>query len=503
MTRIVISSGHGKYIRGAEGYLDEVDEARRVVARVGELLNDAGVKATTYNDDVSTSQNENLNRIVDFHNSQTRDLDVSVHFNASETTSNPMGAECWHYSQEDLAASVASAIAEAGRLKDRGPKQTGDLFFLNHTEEPAILIEVCFVDSSADADLYRQNFDAICSAIAAAISGEEIEAGPTPPKPPDPDDDVLPTLKKGSTGSEVVVLQKCLGVLETDGNFGPTTETWVKALQAACSLKADGVVGPITWEQVLDLKDRADEGGPLLPDKLAEGIYSLAQQSEIAEFSWPDRGVAPPGYIAGMALSFAYAVRRAQDGDAAVEAMAQEAGDPDTDALAWYASEFKALGMYNNVAGLEPLRHLFVMMIGLGPRESSAKYCEGRDLSADNVDAETAEAGMFQTSWNINYADDAIEPLLEEFWDNPNGFLPEFKEGIVATKNNLDSYGSGAGARYQFLSRFCPLFHVMVTGVGMRTLRQHWGPINRREVTLKREADKLLKDVQELVEAVA
>jgi hypothetical protein len=30
-SKICISSGHGKYIRGASGYLDEVDEARRVV----------------------------------------------------------------------------------------------------------------------------------------------------------------------------------------------------------------------------------------------------------------------------------------------------------------------------------------------------------------------------------------------------------------------------------------------------------------------------------------
>ena len=28
--RIVISSGHGKYVRGASGIIDEVDEARRV-----------------------------------------------------------------------------------------------------------------------------------------------------------------------------------------------------------------------------------------------------------------------------------------------------------------------------------------------------------------------------------------------------------------------------------------------------------------------------------------
>ena len=85
----------------------------------------------------------------------------------------------------------------------------------------------------------------------------------------------------------------------------------------------------------------------------------------------------------------------------------------------------------------------------------------------------------------------------------PTGFSSEFKIGLSPSANNLNSYGSGDGIKYQFLSRFCPLFHVMVTGVGMRTLRQHWGPINRKEVTLKKEMDDLLKEVQELVEGVA
>ena len=122
-------------------------------------------------------------------------------------------------------------------------------------------------------------------------------------------------------------------------------------------------------------------------------------------------------------------------------------------------------------------------------------------MSASNVQSDTCEAGMFQTSWNIRSANSAISPLLPQFWGNPNGFLDVFKERISATANNLNSYGSGDGVKYQWLSRFCPLFHVMVTAVGMRTLRQHWGPINRREVTLKREADQLLQEVQTLVEA--
>ena len=60
--RIVISSGHGKYVRGASGILDEVDEARRVVERVADELRDRDVEVKVFHDDISDSQNENLNR---------------------------------------------------------------------------------------------------------------------------------------------------------------------------------------------------------------------------------------------------------------------------------------------------------------------------------------------------------------------------------------------------------------------------------------------------------
>lgn len=496
---LVISSGHGKYVRGAAGPspwgLDEVDEARRVVARTAELLNAAGIPTKTFNDDVSKSQNENLNRIVDYHNAQTRNFDISIHFNANVTTSKPMGTECLYVSQSKVAEDVANSIADAGHLLDRGPKKRTDLFFLNNTEMPAILIEICFVDSEADADLYRTNFDAICRSIAKTVSGQDIPL-PTPKPPgPGPTPTERPLLKKGDTGEYVSELQKGLGVLPTDGDFGSITDTWVRAFQAACNLSVDGMVGNATWEEVDNLNVRVSTGTPRLPKKLTDEIYSIAQQSEIADYAWPDRGIAPGGYIAGMAMAFAYALGLTDDVSTVLK---KEAGNPDKDALAWYASEFSAQGMHNNVQGIDTMRHLFVMQLGLGPRESSGRYCEGRDLSASNVSSDTCEAGLFQTSWNIRSANPAIGPLLDDFWDNPNGFLSPFKEGISPTANNLNSYGSGDGVRYQWLSRFCPLFHVMVSAIGMRTLRQHWGPINRREVTIRKEADAMFKSVQEV-----
>jgi N-acetylmuramoyl-L-alanine amidase len=171
--RIVISSGHGLYIRGASGILDEVNEARAVVEAVADNLLSLGVEVVTFHDNTSVSQDENLKRIVNFHNSQQRDLDISVHFNCYEDTDKPMGTEVLYLTQDELAKEVSAAIASNGFI-DRGPKQRDDLYFLNCTDMPSILIEVCFVDSSEDASIYRMEFDGICQLIARALSDGEI-----------------------------------------------------------------------------------------------------------------------------------------------------------------------------------------------------------------------------------------------------------------------------------------------------------------------------------------
>jgi N-acetylmuramoyl-L-alanine amidase/Putative peptidoglycan binding domain len=510
--KIVISSGHGKYIRGASGspvppQLDEVNEARKVVEEVATVLRSMEVNVTTFHDDVSHSQSENLDRIVDFHNAQgPHDLSVSCHFNAFDGSAH--GCEVLYASSggEKYARQIADAICAASGLTNRGPKHRSDLAFLNGTAETAVLIEVCFCDNTSDSNIYNSKFDEICAAIAEAIIGEEVQPGPTPPPKPQPEPlppGEHPTLKRGDNNADVAELQRALGVLIADGDFGSITETWVKAFQAATGLKADGICGPVTWEEVDALQVRVDAGAPRLPKRLVDQIITMAEQSEIQEYLWPDRGMTPPGYIPGMALCFAYAIQQFKDGDDAATIMAKAQGGADKDALAYYDSEFKNLGMSNKTAGIDTLRHLFVMMIGLGPRESSARYVEGRDLSASNVQSDTCEAGLFQTSWNIRNGSDTIEPLLDDFWFNPNGFLEQFKLDVYPTQDNLNSYGSGDGVRYQWLSRFAPLFHVMVTGVGMRVLRAHWGPINNKAVTLKKEADVLLQDVQRLIEGVA
>ncbi|MDR3641571.1 MAG: peptidoglycan-binding domain-containing protein [Humidesulfovibrio sp.] len=65
----------------------------------------------------------------------------------------------------------------------------------------------------------------------------------------------MATYKNGSTGDDVVRIQKALkdaGLLqgEPDGVFGGQTEAAVKQLQTNSGLPADGVVGPATWAKL-------------------------------------------------------------------------------------------------------------------------------------------------------------------------------------------------------------------------------------------------------------
>jgi hypothetical protein len=422
--KILISSGHGANIRGASGIIDEVDEARRVVERVADFLESVEVEVDTYHDNVSTAQQENLQRIVDFHNSMARDLDVSVHFNAYEPTDKPRGAEVLYVSQEDLAAKVSAAIAAAGELVDRGAKYRGDLFFLNNTAAPALLIECLFVDSTADCAAYERNFSAICRAIAEALS-DRVPVASVPQLPP-----------------------------------------------------------------LLDLAT-------------VEQIVASAQESDLARYDWLDRGQAPLGYTAGMALGYATVLRKLRMGDPTAVEMSKPVGDPDLDALAWYADEFTELGMDNSRAGVDTLRHLFVLLMGLGMRESSGQHCEGRDMSAENVAADTAEAGLFQMSWNAR----ACSPLMQTLFDQysvatPLCALAVFASDVSCSEEDWQSYGSGPGFEYQEQAKHCPQFAVETAAIGLRNLRQHWGPINRKEVELTSEADALFLDIEDILSEI-
>ena len=58
-------------------------------------------------------------------------------------------------------------------------------------------------------------------------------------------------LKKGDNNENVKKMQEKLGISPAVTNFGPKTEEAVKAFQAKNGLKADGIVGPDTWNKIM------------------------------------------------------------------------------------------------------------------------------------------------------------------------------------------------------------------------------------------------------------
>jgi hypothetical protein len=229
-------------------------------------------------------------------------------------------------------------------------------------------------------------------------------------------------------------------------------------------------------------------------------ILRVAAGSAIATYSWTGRGRAPQGYIKGMALSFGRLFYKLQDRDpVALEIAKASTGVPTTDTLAHYAVQFRTLGMSNDATSVDTLRHVFALMLGLGMRESSGRYCEGRDRSASNVTADTAEAGLFQTSWNIRSASPLLPPLFTQYKARPAGFREVFAEGVSVRAGDLDNFGSGDGRDYQELAKSCPAFAVESTAIGLRNRRQHWGPINQRTAELRSDADRMFLEVQNVV----
>jgi hypothetical protein len=312
-----------------------------------------------------------------------------------------------------------------------------------------------------------------------------------------------PTVAYGSHGTFVVELQSCLA-LTPDGDFGQQTETAVRGFQSENDLDIDGVCGSETWSRLEDLFNLPAYPQPLPPpldQRTTNEICEIAAASAIARYSWKDRGSAPAGYTKGMALAWSTVVRKWSALDVAALEMAKaNTHRADTDALSWYKDYFDELGLPISEPGLDTLRSLWVLLMGLGMRESSGKYCCGRDMSADNVTSDTAEAGLFQMSWNARGCSDCMQLLFDQYAENSTSCaLRFFQEDVSCSGSDWQCYGSGTGFYYQELAKTCPQFACETTAIGLRNLRKHWGPINRYEAELRSEAADLFLAVQDLV----
>lgn len=230
---------------------------------------------------------------------------------------------------------------------------------------------------------------------------------------------------------------------------------------------------------------------------IIEKIIDLAKKSPVAKYWWEGRGKAPPAYIAGMAVAYVDAVAGLAAGDPYVAAMTAPV-DPDgnRDILSWYADLLDAAGLPRATAA-DRLLAVFVIMTGLGMRESSGQHCEGRDQSSDNTSAATAEAGLFQVSYDSIGKHPLLAPLFEEH-RNREDLLPIFSAGITCRADSWEDWGEGKGRDFQALMKRNPRLAILYTGILMRCNRRHWGPFNTRKAEVNPDAAALFRDAAAL-----
>lgn len=239
-----------------------------------------------------------------------------------------------------------------------------------------------------------------------------------------------------------------------------------------------------------------------LDQRTIDAIASAAAASDLARYTWGGRGRAPLGYVQGVAIVFGQVLRRLAAGDSVARAMVRVVNGPG-DVFDHYQSILVAAGMPTRGApDIDRLRALFVILTGLGIRESSGGDDIGRDVSANNVTADTAEGGTWQQSWDSRGASPELPKLFAAcVGTEPDAVDAIFKRGTSPKPSAFQNFGDpdSDGYKFQALVKARPSIAALFAVVAMRTLRGHWGPLNHHEVEVAPAADALFRQVQEIV----
>lgn len=168
--KIILNAGHTESGSGsgAIGYINESQEARKVVKAVKHYLTGKGHTVIIANVDKAQSQSAYLYGVARKANQHVdADLFVSVHFNAG----GGRGCECytWRGKKTAAAVGVCDELNKYG-FRNRGVKDGSNLYVISKTKMPAVLVEVCFVDNIKDVEQYREiGVNRIAQAITRGI----------------------------------------------------------------------------------------------------------------------------------------------------------------------------------------------------------------------------------------------------------------------------------------------------------------------------------------------
>ena len=167
---IMLDAGHGGRDPGAVyNGRQEKDDTLALTLAIGEILQDRGLDVEyTRTTDVYESPYQ---KAMEANNAGV-DFFVSIHRNSYPTDNVGFGVESLVYDKSGIKLEMAENIneqLEAVGFVNRGVQARPGLVVLRRTKMPAVLVEVGFINSDTDNQIFDDNFNDIALAIAEGI----------------------------------------------------------------------------------------------------------------------------------------------------------------------------------------------------------------------------------------------------------------------------------------------------------------------------------------------
>jgi len=167
---IMLDAGHGGRDPGAVyNGRQEKDDTLRLVMEIGEILQNNGIDVQyTRTTDVYESPYQKAMEA----NEAEVDYFISIHRNSFPRPNEVNGVESLVYNKQgikyELAQNINAQLETVGFV-NLGVQARPNLVVLRRTQMPAVLVEVGFINSDVDNQLFDDNFNDIALAIAEGI----------------------------------------------------------------------------------------------------------------------------------------------------------------------------------------------------------------------------------------------------------------------------------------------------------------------------------------------
>lgn len=172
--RIGIDKGH-RLGTGASKILNETTENRKIGNELIKMLKEKGHTVVDCTSELANVDSQ-LGEIARKANAQELDVFCSIHLNAGggSGTETFIWNGSWQGKEANraIAKKVNDAIVSSCNFRNRGVKEA-NYYVVRATKAPAILVEVCFVDSIEDNQKY--NYIKVAKAIFKGLTGQEYQ----------------------------------------------------------------------------------------------------------------------------------------------------------------------------------------------------------------------------------------------------------------------------------------------------------------------------------------